>query len=163
MTNDYKTTGAELRAAARRRPDAAWRRLTRFQKKIDLDMLVARVLKNSQLTCGERHAYFGDRTIAGLLIESAGNRAMLDGGKLVLMLKSLAFVLGAMVLGLQSYAAEDVTSLPRNQTLIVDDPEGTIRNPGWFNIWVRQTEADGPPGCSNWAWTRSGTSTRTMA
>ena len=62
MTNDYKTTGAELRAAARRRPDAAWRRLTRFQKKIDLDMLVARALKNSQLTCGERYAYFGDRT-----------------------------------------------------------------------------------------------------
>jgi hypothetical protein len=26
-------------------------------------MLVARALKNSQLTCGERHAYFGDRTL----------------------------------------------------------------------------------------------------
>jgi hypothetical protein len=25
-------------------------------------MIVARALKNSQLTCGERHAYFGDRT-----------------------------------------------------------------------------------------------------
>src|SRR6516162_4618868 len=25
--------------------------------RIDLDMLVARALKNSQLTCGERHAY----------------------------------------------------------------------------------------------------------
>ena len=100
---------------------------------------------------------------AGLPLESAGNRAMLDGGKLVLTLKSLAFVLGTTVLGLQLYAAEDVTSLPRNQTLIVDNPEGTIRNLGWFNIWVRQTEADGPPGCSNWAWIRSGTSTRTMA
>src|SRR5262249_12811941 len=32
--------------------------------RIDLDMLVARALKNSQLTCGERHAYFGDRTLA---------------------------------------------------------------------------------------------------
>src|SRR5262249_54952018 len=32
--------------------------------RIDLDMLVARALKNSQLTCGERHAYFGDRTVA---------------------------------------------------------------------------------------------------
>src|SRR6516225_8990940 len=31
--------------------------------RIDLDMLVARALKNSQLTCGERHAYFGDRTL----------------------------------------------------------------------------------------------------
>jgi len=27
-------------------------------------MLVARALKNSQLTSGERHAYFGDRTPA---------------------------------------------------------------------------------------------------
>src|SRR5262249_10941710 len=34
--------------------------------RIDLDMLVARALKNSQLTCGERHAYFGDRTLAAL-------------------------------------------------------------------------------------------------
>src|SRR5262249_45337587 len=32
--------------------------------RIDSDMLVTRVLKNSQLPCGERHAYFGDRTMA---------------------------------------------------------------------------------------------------
>jgi hypothetical protein len=32
--------------------------------RIDLDMLVARALKNSQLTGGESHAYFGDRTLA---------------------------------------------------------------------------------------------------
>src|SRR5215831_10834980 len=38
-------------------------RVARFSR-IDLDMLVARALKNSQLTCGERHAYFGDRTSA---------------------------------------------------------------------------------------------------
>jgi hypothetical protein len=31
--------------------------------RIDSDMIVARVLKNSQLTCGEIHAYFGDRTL----------------------------------------------------------------------------------------------------
>jgi hypothetical protein len=30
--------------------------------RIDSDMIVARSLKNSQLTCGERNAYFGDRT-----------------------------------------------------------------------------------------------------
>src|SRR6516164_1225020 len=36
-------------------------------------MLVARALKNSQLTCGERHAYFGDRTL-GLLSAPALNR-----------------------------------------------------------------------------------------
>ena len=51
-------------------------------------------------------------------------------------LKPLAIVLGSMVLGLQAYAAEDLTSLPRNQTLIVENPEGTIRNAGWFNIWA---------------------------
>ena len=35
--------------------------------RIDLDMIVARALKNSQLTPrprGERHAYFGDRTLS---------------------------------------------------------------------------------------------------
>ena len=31
--------------------------------RIDLDMIVARALKNSQLTGGERHAYFGDRAL----------------------------------------------------------------------------------------------------
>jgi len=30
------------------------------------------------------------------------------------------FVLGTLVLSLQPHAAEDFTSLPRNQTLIVD-------------------------------------------
>src|SRR5262245_5267894 len=39
--------------------------------RIDLDMLVARALKNSQLTCGERHAYFGDRTSASALRKKA--------------------------------------------------------------------------------------------
>jgi len=32
--------------------------------RIDLHTLVARVLKNSQLTCGESHAYFGNTTQA---------------------------------------------------------------------------------------------------
>src|SRR5262249_926686 len=31
--------------------------------RIDLDMLVARALKDSQLTSGERHAYFSARTL----------------------------------------------------------------------------------------------------
>src|SRR5215468_5183126 len=52
---------ATLRAAA------SWLffRVARSSR-IDLDMLVARALKNSQLTPrprGERHAYFGDRTL----------------------------------------------------------------------------------------------------
>jgi len=50
---------ATLRAAA------SWLffRVARSSR-IDLDMLVARALKNSQLTGGESHAYFGDRTLA---------------------------------------------------------------------------------------------------
>ena len=54
---------ATLRAAA------SWLffRVARSSR-IDLDMIVARALKNSQPTCGERHAYFGDRTLAGQLL-----------------------------------------------------------------------------------------------
>ncbi|HSU06790.1 MAG TPA: ABC transporter substrate-binding protein [Acetobacteraceae bacterium] len=29
-----------------------------------------------------------------------------------------------------------ITGLPRNQTLIAENPEGTIKNAGWFNIWA---------------------------
>ena len=33
-------------------------------------------------------------------------------------------------------AQEPISNLPRNQTLIVENPEGTIKNAGWFNIWA---------------------------
>ncbi len=29
----------------------------------------------------------------------------------------------------------DLTDFPRNETVIVHNPEGVIRNPAWFNIW----------------------------
>src|SRR5947209_652414 len=29
-----------------------------------------------------------------------------------------------------------IADLPRNETLIVENPEGTIKNAGWFNIWA---------------------------
>lgn len=32
--------------------------------------------------------------------------------------------------------APPLQELPREQTLILQNPEGTIRNPGWFNLWV---------------------------
>ncbi|MFD2648351.1 ABC transporter substrate-binding protein [Devosia albogilva] len=32
--------------------------------------------------------------------------------------------------------APDLAQFPRNETVIVHNPEGVIRNPGWFNIWV---------------------------
>jgi hypothetical protein len=37
--------------------------------RIDLDTLVALALKNSQLICGERYAYFGDRTQGGFAFQ----------------------------------------------------------------------------------------------
>ena len=50
--------------------------------RIDLDMFVSRALKNSQLTCGERHAYFGDRTpvteLRGLVVAHASGLAVVD-------------------------------------------------------------------------------------
>ena len=33
-------------------------------------------------------------------------------------------------------AQEMISNVPRNQTLIVENPEGTIKNAGWFNIWA---------------------------
>jgi peptide/nickel transport system substrate-binding protein len=29
-----------------------------------------------------------------------------------------------------------ISDLPRKETLIAENPEGTIKNPGWFNIWA---------------------------
>src|SRR6516162_3552986 len=61
---------ATLRAAA------SWLffRVARSSR-IGLDMIVARALKNSQLTCGERHAYFGDRTLDPLKSKTSGDES----------------------------------------------------------------------------------------
>ena len=32
--------------------------------------------------------------------------------------------------------APDLANFPRGETVIVHNPEGVIRNPSWFNIWV---------------------------
>ena len=29
-----------------------------------------------------------------------------------------------------------LSNLPREQTIIIENPEGTVRNPSWFNIWA---------------------------
>ncbi|OEC95444.1 MULTISPECIES: ABC transporter substrate-binding protein [unclassified Rhizobium] len=51
--------------------------------------------------------------------------------------KKLAFGVALATFGLIAAAkAQDYTALPRKETLIVENPEGTIKNPGWFNIWV---------------------------
>lgn len=33
------------------------------------------------------------------------------------------------------HAQDRITELPREETLIVENPEGTIKNPDWFNYW----------------------------
>ena len=78
------------------------------------------------------------------------------------LLKLMAFAAGALLASALAYAQTSGPALPRNQTLIVENPEGTIRNAGWFNIWA-VTPAASPPACSSWRWTRSGTSIPTTA
>src|SRR5436309_14934631 len=45
-----------------------------------------------------------------------------------------ALALAAWPVG-QAFAQGTISSLPRKETLIVENPEGTIKNAGWFNIW----------------------------
>ncbi|MBL8837239.1 MAG: ABC transporter substrate-binding protein [Alphaproteobacteria bacterium] len=37
---------------------------------------------------------------------------------------------------LPAAAQEVIAGLPRRETIILENPEGTIRNSGWFNIWA---------------------------
>ncbi len=44
--------------------------------------------------------------------------------------------LGLTSLGLQALAQGIPQNIPRKETLILENPEGTIKNAGWFNIWA---------------------------
>lgn len=44
--------------------------------------------------------------------------------------------LGISVGPLGAIAQGTISDLPRKETLIVENPEGTIKNAGWFNIWA---------------------------
>ena len=46
-----------------------------------------------------------------------------------------ALALAAWPVG-QAMAQGTISDLPRKETLIVENPEGTIKNAGWFNIWA---------------------------
>jgi peptide/nickel transport system substrate-binding protein len=50
--------------------------------------------------------------------------------------RCLAIVVVAWLLAPAAHAQGTISNLPRNQTLIVENPEGTIKNAGWFNIWA---------------------------
>ena len=47
---------------------------------------------------------------------------------------SLGF--GATALAQDQAGAPPTTDFPRNETVIIQNPENPARNPGWFNIWV---------------------------
>jgi peptide/nickel transport system substrate-binding protein len=49
---------------------------------------------------------------------------------------TLMLAAAALLLGAPAYAQGTISDLPREETLIVENPEGTIRNAGWFNIWA---------------------------
>ena len=46
-----------------------------------------------------------------------------------------AALLAALTLA-DASAQGTISDLPRKETLIVENPEGTIKNAGWFNIWA---------------------------
>jgi peptide/nickel transport system substrate-binding protein len=41
-----------------------------------------------------------------------------------------------LALGAQAVAQSGPSDVPRKETLILENPEGTIKNAGWFNIWA---------------------------
>ena len=58
-------------------------------------------------------------------------------------LRSIALAAGAVMLTFSAFA-QGASDVPRNETLIVENPEGTIKNAGWFNYWARERiERDG--------------------
>ena len=53
--------------------------------------------------------------------------------------KSLAVAIlgvGLLAISTATQAQGSFSNLPRNETLILENPEGTIKNAGWFNIWA---------------------------
>jgi peptide/nickel transport system substrate-binding protein len=52
------------------------------------------------------------------------------------MLAASLAVLGLTSLPRESMAQGALANLPREETLILENPEGTIKNAGWFNIWA---------------------------
>ena len=59
--------------------------------------------------------------------------------------RALALLAGAFWLGGAAVAQE----VPRNQNLILENPNGTIANPDWFNIWTRPARATSRPASTS--------------
>jgi peptide/nickel transport system substrate-binding protein len=48
---------------------------------------------------------------------------------------ALALAVSTLAITTTSFAQGTISNLPRNETLIVENPEGTVKNAGWFNYW----------------------------
>lgn len=51
-------------------------------------------------------------------------------------LRMLALASGLVLTSVAALAQATISGVPRKETLILENPEGTIKNPGWFNIWA---------------------------
>jgi peptide/nickel transport system substrate-binding protein len=51
-------------------------------------------------------------------------------------LRALALATSAMLLSIAASAQGTISNLPRDETIIIENPEGTVKNPGWFNYWA---------------------------
>ena len=75
-------------------------------------------------------------------------------------LKMLACALGGLLLGEPAFAQDNfLADIPRKEVLIVENPQGKITNPTWFNIWVVNHGGNSNGLRRTSGWIRSGTST----
>ena len=51
-------------------------------------------------------------------------------------LGTLALATSALLVSITAHGQGTISNLPRDQTIIIENPEGTIKNPGWFNYWA---------------------------
>ena len=77
-----------------------------------------------------------------------------------LLVLALCALAPQLFLSMSSNAQGIPQNIPRKELLIVENPEGTIKNAGWFNIWAVNAGGSVHRVASGWRWTRSGTSIR---
>ena len=51
-------------------------------------------------------------------------------------LRPVVLAMSALVLSAAAHAQGTISNVPRDETIIIENPEGTVKNPGWFNYWA---------------------------
>lgn len=51
-------------------------------------------------------------------------------------LRPVALAASAMLVSIAAFAQGTISNVPRDETIIIENPEGTVKNPGWFNYWA---------------------------